>query len=82
MPAMTLYEEVEDVLSNRLKNASRTGEVIHAPDWVSDLAHALALVVVLIDDTERPQLTRLAHEELDRFIEEEGAEKQRGSMRQ
>jgi len=35
---MTPYEEVENVLTNRLKNALRTGEIVNAPDWVSDLA--------------------------------------------
>jgi hypothetical protein len=74
MPLMTLYEEVENLLSSRLKNALRTREVINAPDWLSDLAHALALVVVLVDDNERSRLEQLAHEELDRF------QKQRGSM--
>ena len=43
MPVMTLYEEVENVLTNRLKNALRTDEIINAPDWVSDLAQCLAL---------------------------------------
>jgi hypothetical protein len=37
-PVMTLYEEVENILTNRLKNALRTGEIINAPDWVSGLA--------------------------------------------
>jgi hypothetical protein len=31
----TLYEEVENILTNRLKNALRTGEIINAPDWVA-----------------------------------------------
>ena len=44
MPALTLYEEVENVLTNRLKNALRTDEVINAPDWASDLAACLALI--------------------------------------
>jgi hypothetical protein len=38
MPVMTPYEEVENVLTNRLKNALRTDEIVNAPDWVSDLA--------------------------------------------
>jgi hypothetical protein len=32
MPFMTIYEEVENVLTNRFKNALRTGETINAPD--------------------------------------------------
>jgi hypothetical protein len=31
MAAMTLYEELENVLTNRMRNALRTGERINAP---------------------------------------------------
>jgi hypothetical protein len=71
MAAKALYEEVEDVLTNRLKNALRTGEMIKAPDWVSDLAHCLALAVNLVGEDEKPRLTAFAHAALDHFIEEE-----------
>jgi hypothetical protein len=49
MPVMTLYEEVENILTNRLRNALRTGEIINAPDWVSDLAARLALAVTMVE---------------------------------
>jgi hypothetical protein len=65
MPAMTLYEEVENVLTNRLKNALRTGETVNAPDWVSDLAVCLALAVTLPENEEIPRLRAFAHEKLD-----------------
>jgi hypothetical protein len=71
MAAKTLYEEIEDVLTNRLKNALRTGEMINAPDWVADIAHCLALAVNLVGEDEKPQLTAFAHAALDRFIKEE-----------
>ena len=44
MPAMTLYEELENVLTNRLKGALRTGEIIDAPDWVCASRRPLRLV--------------------------------------
>jgi hypothetical protein len=73
MPALTLYEEVEDVLTNRMKNASQTGETISAPEWVTDLVRCVALAVVMVDEKELPQLTKFAHEQLDRLIHEEWA---------
>jgi len=76
MAVQTLYEEVEEVLTKRLKNALRTGEKINAPDWVSDLAECLALAVALVDEKDLPGLTAFAHQELDRFIEERKADKE------
>ena len=73
MPALTLYEEVEDVLTNRMKDAQRTGETISAPEWVTDLVRCVALAVVMVDEKELPQLTKFAHEQLDRLIHEEWA---------
>jgi hypothetical protein len=70
MPVMTVYEEVENVLTNRLKNALRTGEIINAPNWVSDLAACLALTVTMVEQRDRPGLQAFAHRELDRFITE------------
>jgi hypothetical protein len=61
MPVMTLYEEVENILTNRLKNALRTGEVINAPDWVSDVAACLALAVTMVEEQDRPGLQAFAH---------------------
>lgn len=76
MTAQTLYEEVEDVLVKRLKNALRSGETVNAPDWVADLARCLALAVVLVDDAaELPRLSAFAHQQLDRCIAEEWAAK-------
>jgi hypothetical protein len=74
MPVMTLYEEVENVLTNRMKNAFRTGEAINAADWVSDLAACLALSVTMVEKDDLPDLREFAHQELDRFIEERVAE--------
>lgn len=62
MASKTLYEEVEDVLTNRLKNALRTGEKINAPDWVTDLAACLALAVALPELHEIERLRAFAHE--------------------
>jgi hypothetical protein len=76
MPVMTLYEEVENVLTNRLKNALRADEIINAADWVSDLAACLALAVTMVEKHERPGLQAFAHRELDRFIAERIAEKE------
>jgi hypothetical protein len=76
MPVMTLYEEVENVLTNRLKNALRTDEIINAPDWVSDLAQCLALAVTMVEKQDRPGLQTFAHRELDRFVGERIAEKE------
>jgi hypothetical protein len=77
MTALTLYEEVENVLTNRMKNALRTGEIINAPDWVSSLAECLALAVTLVDARQAVRLRGHAHRELDRFIDEQLAENQR-----
>ena len=76
MAVQTLYEEVESVLTNRLKEALRTGEIINAPDWVSDLAECLAPAVTMVNDEDLPGLTAFAHQELDRFIEERKADKE------
>jgi hypothetical protein len=76
MPVMSVYEEVENVLTNRLKNALRTGEIINTPDWVSDLAACLALAVTMVEEQDRPGLQAFAHRELDRFIAERIAEKE------
>jgi hypothetical protein len=73
---MTLYEEVETVLTNRFKNALRTGEIVNAPDWVSDLAACLALAVTMVEKQDRPGLQSFAHQELDRFIAERIVEEQ------
>jgi hypothetical protein len=80
MPVMTLYEEVENVLTNRLKNALRTGEIINAPDWVSDLAACVALAVTMVEEQDRPGLQAFAPRELDRFIAERIAEKKQGEL--
>lgn len=56
MPVMTLYEEVENILTNRLKNALRTDEIINGPDSVSDLAACLALAMTMVDKQDRPGL--------------------------
>jgi hypothetical protein len=76
MPVKSVYEEVENVLTNRLKNALRTGEIINTPDWVSDLAACLALAVTMVEEQDRPGLQAFAHRELDRFIAERIAEKE------
>jgi len=77
MAAMSLYEELECVLTNRFKNAFRTGEVVNAPDWVSDLARALALAVVLVEEKDLPTLSAFAHAELDRCIADEWADREK-----
>jgi hypothetical protein len=74
MAALTLYEELENVLTNRMKNALRTGERINAPDWVSDIAEALALPVCMAEQHDIPGLRQFAHQQLDRAIEERLAE--------
>jgi hypothetical protein len=76
MPVMSVYEEVEDVRTNRLKNTLRTGEIINTPDWVSDLAACLALAVTMVEEQDRLGLQAFAHRELDRFIAERIAEKE------
>jgi hypothetical protein len=78
MPAKTLFEELEDVLTNRLKNALRTGEIINAPDWASDVAQCLAAVVTMPEIEEIPHLRQFAHDELDRFIKERLEERRQG----
>ena len=75
MSALTLYEELENVLTNRLKSALRTGEIINAPDWVSAVAECMALAVTLPDASEVAQLRQHAHDELDRFVDEQLAAK-------
>jgi hypothetical protein len=77
LAALTLYEELENVLTNRLKNALRTGEVINAPDWVSAIAECMALAVTLPDASEVGRLRLHAHDELNRFINERLADKER-----
>jgi hypothetical protein len=76
MAALTLYEELENVLTNRMKNALRTGEDLNAPDWVTDIAEILALPVCMVDARDLPGLRKFAHEELDRAIDERLAEQQ------
>ena len=73
MVALTLYEEVENVLTNRQKDALQTGESINAPDWVADLVRCVALAVVMVDEKELPKLTAFAHVQLDQLIHEEWA---------
>ena len=80
MPVMTLYEEVENVLTNRIKNALRTGEIINAPDWVSDLAACLALAATMVEKQDRPGLQAFAHRELDRCIAERIAAKEQDDV--
>ena len=80
MPVMTLYEEVENVLTNRIKNALRTDEIINAPDWVSDLAACLALAATMVEKQDRPGLQAFAHRELDRCIAERIAEKEQDDL--
>jgi hypothetical protein len=75
MAALSLYEELENVLTSRLKNALRTGELVNAPDWVSDIAEVLALPVCMVEERDLPGLRKFAHEELDRAIQERLAEK-------
>lgn len=75
MPALTFADEVEEVLTNRMRNAYRTGEMINVPDWVSGLASALALAVTMIDEEELPRLSAFAHAELSRFIKEHREER-------
>jgi hypothetical protein len=77
LAALTLYEELENVLTNRFKNALRTGEIINAPDWVSNLAECLALAVTLVDKNEAVRLRQHAHDELDRFVDERLAENEK-----
>jgi hypothetical protein len=76
MLVMTLYEEVESILTNRLKGALRTDEIINAPDWVSDLSRCLALAVTMVEKQDRPGLQAFAHRELDRFVAERIAEQE------
>jgi hypothetical protein len=73
MAALTLYEEVENILTNRQNNALRTGEIINATDWVTDLVRCVALAVVMVDEKELPKLTAFAHAQLDQLIHEEWA---------
>jgi hypothetical protein len=75
MAATTLYQELEDILTNRMKNALRTGEIVNAPDWVTDIAEVLALPICMVDAKDIPELRHFAHDELDRFIEARLAEK-------
>ena len=63
MPVMTLYEEVENILTNRFKNALRTDEIVNAPDWVSDLAACLALAATMVEKEGSPGLQAFAHRE-------------------
>ena len=74
MAVLTLYEELENVLTNRMKNALRTGEDLNAPDWVTDIAAILALPVCMVDASELLGIRKFAHEELDRAIDERLAE--------
>jgi cytochrome P450 len=76
MPALSLYEEVENVLTRRMKEALRTGEVLNMPDWVTDLTRAVALAIVNVDEQDLPGLRAFAHDELDRLIDEEWEAKQ------
>src|SRR5688572_15196785 len=68
MAALTLYEELEKVLTSRMKNALRTDETIIAADWVTDIAEVLALPVCMVETDELPSLRKYAHAELDRRL--------------
>jgi hypothetical protein len=61
-------EEVKNILTNRLKNALLTDEIINAPNWVSDLAAYLALAVTMVEKQDRPGLQAFANRELDPFL--------------
>ena len=67
MAALTLYEELENVLTNRM----------NAPDWVSAIAECMALAVTLPDTSEVGRLRLHAHDELNRFVDERLADKER-----
>jgi len=68
MAVQTLSEELEAVITNRLKNAFRTDQQIDAADWVSEIASLLAMAVAMVDEADIPQLTTFAHAELARYI--------------
>ena len=75
MTVQTLSEELEAVITNRLKNAFRTDQQIDAADWVSEIASLLAMAVAMVDEADIPQLTVFAHAELTRYIAEHFAER-------
>ena len=73
---MTLGEELDAVVTKRLKNAFRTGELISAADWVSEIASCLAMAVVMVDESDVTKLSAFAHAELTRYITEHSEERQ------
>ena len=66
-----LYEAINDLVEQRLRDAFETGETINVPDLVSEMTESLADVIVCSAPLEEQSLL-MAHvvEELGRLVKE------------
>ena len=70
-----LYEAMNAIVEQRLKEALRTDAVINLPDWVDDITAALADVIVNgAPSDEREQLIDYAIDRLRRHVAEKADE--------
>jgi hypothetical protein len=65
-----LYEAINNLVDQRLRDAFETGQIVNVPDLASEMAESLADLIVCSAPPE--EQTRMAHvvEELGRLVKE------------
>ena len=70
MPRASLYEEINNLIVERLKEMLLTEERVNVPDWLSDMAACIADLILEQPEDEQAKLAAHAHKELDQHISE------------
>ena len=70
MADTSLYDDINNLIVERLKMTLLTGEKVNLPDWVSDMAQCMADMILQQPEREQLKLIAHAHDELDDFIRE------------
>jgi hypothetical protein len=68
-----IYEDVNNIVIARLRNALAKGETINVPDWVSELSECLVdMILCGAPAEEHAKLLAHAHQKLNDFFVKKG----------
>lgn len=68
MAVVRIYEELDALFTEKMKNALLTGDTINMPDWIDHMALWIVTLSKSVEEKERSGLIQFAHERINYHV--------------
>ena len=72
MARVRIYEDLDHLFSEKMKQVLLSQDDINMPDWIDDMASWIVTLSESVLDYERPGLIQFAHERIDYHVRAKG----------